>query len=189
MGERRETERMILKPSMKSPHKAVCQSCDQEFIAELTTLKRHAGTKKHILNVSLLKKSTPIDKVFSLKPPDDTPFERQVKNAEILISGFFVENNISFCIVDSLIPLLKTVFPDSKVVDALKLGKTKLTNIIKNVIGWSERQEIAANLKVTPFSILVDKSTDISTSKVMAILVRYYCKTSKKIESHLWCLC
>ena len=70
--------------------------------------------KNTSLMLIILKKSIHIDKVFSLKPPDDTPFERQVKNAKILISGFFAENNISFCIVDSLIPLLKTVFLDSK---------------------------------------------------------------------------
>lgn len=78
---------------------------------EITTLKRHAITEKHLQNVSLFKKTKPISKVFSLKPVK-TSHSKKVKAAEIVLSGFFVENNISFRLVDKLISVLKnTLIP------------------------------------------------------------------------------
>lgn len=127
-----------------STFKGHCRACNQDIISEITTIKRHARTEKHIANVSLLKKSKRIDKVFATKP-DDTPFEKQIKESEILLSGFFPQNNLSFRLMDSLLPLMKRVFPGSKIAKEMKLGKTKLTNIVKNVIGKSERAEIAEN--------------------------------------------
>lgn len=42
--------------------------------------------------------------------PDDTPFEKQIKESEILLSCFFAQNNLSFRLIDSLLPLMKS-FP------------------------------------------------------------------------------
>lgn len=137
--------------------------------------------------MSLIKKSKPISEVFALKP-SCTPHEKQVKSAEIVLSGFFAENNIPFRIVDTLIPVLKNTFLDSKILGDVKLGRTKLTNILKNVISKSEKNDLAVTLRSTPFSILTDESTDISTCKVMIILVRYFNCTAKRIETSTWCL-
>lgn len=92
---------------------------------------------------------------------------------------------ISFKIVDTLIPVLKKVFPDSTIVQNIKLRRIKVTNIIKNVISSSEKLDIAKILKMVPFSIHSDESTDVSTAKLMAMLVRYFNPLNNTIKTNL----
>lgn len=70
----------------------------------------------------------------------------------------------------------------------VKLGRTKLTNIVKNVIRKSEKDQLAATLRSTVFSVLTNESTDLSITKVIAILVCHYNCESKCIETNTLCL-
>ncbi|KAL5246087.1 hypothetical protein ACI65C_013495 [Semiaphis heraclei] len=45
--------------------------------------------------------------------------------------------------------------------------------IIKHVIGASHKDDLAAQLKISKFSILTDESTDIGTVKTSCVVVRY----------------
>jgi len=176
-----------LRKSENSEYKGHCKACNDDLIAEISTLKRHASSEKHKINASVIKKCKLMNEVFTSKHLD-SPHEKLVKSAEIVLSGFFAENNVAFRIVDLLIPVLKNIFPDSKILADVKLGRTKLTNILKNVISKSEKNDLAATLRSIPYSVLSDESTDVSTSKMMTILVRYFnCKTVK-IETSMWCL-
>ena len=63
----------------------------------------------------------------------------------------------------------------------LKVHKTKCKYIIKNVIAKSFKKDIQEELDSRRFSIMVDESTDISTTKLMAIAICYYSRKSKKV--------
>lgn len=62
----------------------------------------------------------------------------QVKKAEIILSAFYAEHNVAFQTVEHLIPVLKKCFPDSKILQQVKLGRTKCTEVVKNVLAKHE---------------------------------------------------
>jgi len=74
--------------------------------------------------------------------------------------------------MDHLSDLLKEIFPDSKIAHEINLKRTKTTAIIKNVIGVSHKDNLAAQLMKCKFSILTDESTDIGTVKTSCVVVR-----------------
>lgn len=88
--------------------------------------------------------------------------------------------------MDHLSEVLKSCFPDSKIAADLAIKRSKCTETVKNVIGESQKEYLEHILKHEKFSVLADESTDISTSKTICILVRYYDKERKKNIACLW---
>ncbi|XP_018800383.1 PREDICTED: uncharacterized protein LOC108975974, partial [Bactrocera latifrons] len=87
---------------------------------------------------------------------------------------FFAEHNVALTVVDHLIPLLKEIVPDSEIIKNVDLGRKKCTSIIKNVVAKEEKDNLVNKLKVNPFSVMIDESTDIGLNKHMCILARFY---------------
>jgi hypothetical protein len=52
---------------------------------------------------------------------------------------------------------------------------------VNNKVGPFAQSSTAAILKETFFSIIIDETTDISTSKCLVIVVRYYCRKQEKV--------
>lgn len=67
--------------------------------------------------------------------------------------------NILLCITD--------------IAKSISTKRTKTTAIIKNVIGATQKNELASILKGVHFSLLTDESTDIGTIKTSCVVVRY----------------
>ncbi|CAD6214268.1 GSCOCG00011144001-RA-CDS [Cotesia congregata] len=91
--------------------------------------------------------------------------------------------------MDHLTPLLQECFPDSEIVKQMRLKSSKSVCVIKNVIGYAEKEELAGKLQKTFFSVLIDVSTDISMTQTLCIIVRYYDEDLGRIVSHFWELC
>ncbi|KYN16684.1 hypothetical protein ALC57_11050, partial [Trachymyrmex cornetzi] len=104
---------------------------------------------------------------------------------EIKLAAFYAEHNVAFYTVDHLVPLLKDICMDPKVVQDFTLGRLKCTNIVKDVIAKREIEKIVDKLQSSRFSILIDESTDISDSKLMCVLVRYVSPVNKKVVTQL----
>lgn len=85
--------------------------------------------------------------------------------------------------VDHLGELCSKCFKDSKATDGLKLHRTKCTEIMKNVLASHFRQELLDDIGNQKFSILLDESTDVSVSKHLGLVIRYYSNTQEKIVS------
>lgn len=176
-----------LGPSSEGSTKAYCKVCNVHLTTELSTLRRHGMTANHLTKARSVKSSKPINELLpSISKPSS--HDIAVKSGEIILGAFFAECNIPYRTVDTLVPVLKKIFPDSKIAQDIQLGRTKVTNIIRNVLGKSERSILAMKLKEVPFSILADESTDVSTSKLMAIVVRLYDEEYKDVRSWQWCL-
>lgn len=56
---------------------------------------------------------------------------------------------------------------------SISMKRTKTIAIIKNVIGATQKNELATILKGVHFSLLTDESTDIGTIKTSCVVVRY----------------
>jgi len=108
-----------------------------------------------------------------------------IKTAEIKLFSFFATNNIAFQTVDLLVPVLKQILPDSKIVEKVQLHRKKYTSIVKNIIAPVETYDTVSIIKNCHFSTLVDESTDISMHKFLCILVRYVQPDSGVVHTRL----
>lgn len=55
-----------------------------------------------------------------------------------------------------------------------------------NVIGQTEKEDLAMKLKNVLFSVMIDESTDISQTQNLCIIVRFYDSIQGKITSCFW---
>lgn len=85
---------------------------------------------------------------------------------------FFAEHNLSFNIASHLTKLLCAVCSDSKIAQELSMSETKARAIIVNVTGKTAEENLVEKLQNNVFSLLADESTDKSTIKHLAIIVR-----------------
>ena len=58
--------------------------------------------------------------------------------------------------------------------EKMQMGRTKLTNILKNVIGEDLKKQLKEDIGDTKFSILADESTDICVNKTLVLTVKYF---------------
>ena len=56
----------------------------------------------------------------------------------------------------------------------LTLKRSKATAIIKNVVAEDIKEELKKAVAGKKFSVLIDESTDITITKLMAVLIRYF---------------
>ena len=52
-------------------------------------------------------------------------------------------------------------------------------------IAWEESQEIAKICKENKFSVMIDESTDVSVSQVLAVMIRFFDKAKCKVTDTL----
>ncbi|KAF0716626.1 Uncharacterized protein FWK35_00027304, partial [Aphis craccivora] len=172
-----------LRPDKNSVTNATCIICNITLATEISSLNRHVNSKKHKTNSLSVSNSSSI--VQALKPKI-TPLSKKVKNAEIKITAFLAEHNISFNTMDHFSDLIKTCFPDSEIAKNIHLKRTKTTAIMKNVIGKCHKEYLVKCLREVKFSILTDESTDISCTKQSCVVVRYFNNDIGKIVSHFF---
>jgi ABC-type uncharacterized transport system substrate-binding protein len=97
-----------------------------------------------------------------------------VGKAEITLTGFVAEHNVSFSCMSHLVECMKTAFPDSQIAQKLTLKPTKLSYVLQDGLAYSQRRTIIDICKSQKFSVLLDESTDISVSQILAVVIRYF---------------
>ncbi|CAG5035893.1 unnamed protein product [Parnassius apollo] len=161
-----------LKRDPKDPYRAVCVMCDAKLIADRVVIKIHGEGAKHVKRTTAAPAQSSIATAFEkVKQSDDD----KCKASEIKLAAFMAEHKISMRVMDHLVDLLPTMFPDSQIAKNMKMKRTKCQAIINNILGESEKQDLCADLKEQKFSLMIDESTDIGAVKTMCVVVRYYC--------------
>lgn len=158
-----------------------CKLCVSEMTAELSVIKKHAKTKKHISSVNSI--GTRQNSMISFINNDQLKLVEQTKMAEILLCSFISEHNLPFNISDYLVKTCKAAFPDSKVCSNISLARTKSTALVSNVIGLYFLEELTKVLKKTLFSLIIEESTDVGCVKTMCICVKYFDSSSNTFET------
>jgi hypothetical protein len=147
----------------------------------LTVIKNHAKSSKHGVKVKAIPKTT----ITSIFKKAETSVETQ-KKAELKLTGFLTEHNISFNCVDHLTKVLKECFPDSKIAQEMSLGRTKATQITRNVLGTCSENDIVTLLRNNKFSLIIDESTDIASLKTLCVCVRFFHPEMGKVLTLFW---
>lgn len=98
-----------------------------------------------------------------------------VGRAEIKLVTFMAEHNIPFNSADHLTDLLRDMFLDSPTAQRMQLKRSNAGYVMKEIAKVSHNSLIN-DLKANKFSIIVNETTDISTSKTCAIVCKYFDK-------------
>ena len=81
-----------------------------------------------------------------------------------------------------MVDLLKNLFPSEEALRNVTLGKQKATNIIRQVLGIYSMKEMITNLKTNQFSLIIDETTDHSTTTQLAIVGTYFNEENFKLD-------
>nr|CAI5869730.1 unnamed protein product [Callosobruchus analis] len=101
--------------------------------------------------------------------------------------GAIVEHNSPMLLMDHLPKLLASSLPDSQIAKNINCARTKTTQIIHMLKNYAE-SSVVEKLRNQFFSIIIDETTDISSKKCLAILVRFLDASKDKIKDTLLAL-
>ena len=130
-------------------------------------MRKHSLSEKHKKNLKA-SNSVPKSIIQFLGSTSNDP----VQDTETKIAAFLIENNLPFLLVDKLVPFLKNM-PHKNVTDKVRLGKQKVTNIVRQGLPVYYKDMLVESLKKNPFSIIIDETTDFSTAKQLAFCVSF----------------
>ena len=77
--------------------------------------------------------------------------------------------------------LLPNIFPDSTIAANLKLNRRKCTTLLVNLVSPCLFDELIKDIGQSFYSLIVDESTDVSQSKMLAICIQYFSMRNQEI--------
>ena len=114
----------------------------------------------------------------------------QVINAELLATDFLVEHNLPMAVADSLGPLFKKAFPDSKIAKQYHCGATKTSCIKNDALVPYFLQKTVESMKTKPFTLSTDASNDTALAKMNPLIVTiFYISRSNGVTTDFLDLC
>lgn len=130
----------------------------------------HAKTEKHKKAMALAKSAKLCKSLFAIYK---LVLSEKTKIAELKIAAYIAEHS-ALQTVDHLIEVLPQLDPLSDALKNLKLHRTKCSMLIKNVLSPSMLEDLIEEIGDFPYSLTIDESTDLSTQKVLCIMVRFF---------------
>ena len=115
------------------------------------------------------------------EPPN---LQSQVKMATILMICFIAEHNLPFMIADHLTELCKVMFPDSAIAQSIHMKRTKCTELTKKIAA-ATTDDLVTRLRKNHFSVIIDETTDISKTKCLTVVVKYYDTDEQYIKTRM----
>lgn len=160
--------------------KAYCKVCKCDLRAHKTDLIKHQQSSKHQAHASAIAIQPNINRFLQ-------PINKNTITKLELRLAVHVSCHSAISTIDHLSTLvkneMKALNSDNKIVDNVKLHRTKCSALLKNVISPSLLNEQIRDLKNVNYSLIVDESTDVSCAKHLCICIRYYNHRKNKIVS------
>ena len=121
---------------------------------------------------------------------NDSKFDEQVLNAEVMMTNFLVQHNISLLTADHLSSLFKEVFPDRKIAKKYAARRKKTTAILNKSLAPHCLNYIVEHCKVHPYSVGTDGSNDTGIEKMNPICVQIFdVNRSRTVTTHFLDMC
>ncbi|XP_074027962.1 SCAN domain-containing protein 3-like [Leptinotarsa decemlineata] len=156
----------------------ICKICDKKLPCNYNHIDRHFKSKSHKLKSNILKTTVQIRQFVD---PKKAHVKNSVKAAELKLTVFLHEHNLPFLLMNHLPKLIASTCPDSSIAKQLEIGRTKATNLTKNQLVEEALTELKEHLNINKlYSLIIDETTDISTKKSMAVIIRFHDNVSIK---------
>lgn len=156
---------------------AYCKFCQITLGSKKSTLNDHAKSKKHRLKCHLIDKKN----TSQLKLDDPKLKSKNLMRLKAEAwASLYVAEHTSIRSIDHFTEGCNTIFSDSKAA-GMQLRRSKCTAVIKNVLAPFFREQLKKDIGEMPYSLIFDETTDIETSKVLSVVVRYVDIQLKKV--------
>ncbi|XP_026672447.1 uncharacterized protein LOC113464790, partial [Ceratina calcarata] len=156
-----------------NPYKSQCIVCKKTLEGGKADLLRHSRTKLHMRLAQSQVACHAGESSSESVSTTTTSFVDDVKEAEITCVLGIIEHSRSFHSYNHFTKMMCRAGKDSNILSKMTLKRTKISAIIKNVLNKAVVDKVTAILRVNPFSVLVDESTDVSDNRNLCILARY----------------
>ncbi|XP_066963613.1 zinc finger protein 862-like [Macrobrachium rosenbergii] len=83
-----------------------------------------------------------------------------------------------------MVNLCKSMFPDSAIAQAMSMKRTKCTDLTK-ALGTCISNELVSKLRINKFSVIIDETTDVSSTKCLTIFVKFFDQEAKLMKTGL----
>ena len=104
-------------------------------------------------------------------------------NVELKTVALIARRNVLLYYLDYLIPTLKHVASDSKIIQDVTCGRIKTTYLLTECLAVNAHETLTEELKEAKgFSFLCDKASDIAMNKISCINVRYLSHGAAKTQ-------
>ncbi|XP_036320386.1 uncharacterized protein LOC118734808 isoform X2 [Rhagoletis pomonella] len=160
--------------------KAFCKIGQKYLSNNKTNIERHGYGESHKKNECTLKQQPKINQNKKVQAFESKI--RKIKIAELKIILFLCVHNLPFALITPLIGLIKSVARNDEIVKEIKCGRTKAAETINGVLAENFMEDMANCLRHNKFSLIIDESTDISTSKCLGVVARYFDQQNGKIR-------
>ena len=154
---------------------AYCKLCRALVQPRASTLGTHEKAEKRVRRMQDTASCRTVP-VIRIAKEDD-----QVKEAEIELSVTVVCHS-AILTMDDLGEVIVKNRKGSKL-ETIKLPLRKCTKIISKVEAPAIKEELGKDVKGKDFSVILDESTDISTTKLLCVMVRYHSDSKNKIAT------
>ncbi|XP_066585180.1 protein FAM200A-like [Prorops nasuta] len=180
--------RTWVKPVPHDASKYFCLLCNKAMNCGYSEISRHESSDLHQRNadkqcVMTTGSGSEASTCYAQMP--DFDFADRVKLAEIRIATFFVEHNIAYSTSSALLDLFKSIGEEPSVLQAVKLGRLKLSKIVNNVICREETRRLTETLQNNKFSVFVDETSDIRNDKWFSVMVRFIEPSTLDVQARL----
>ena len=165
-----------------NPYKAQCKICHSELSAHKAVLVKHKNSPEHLNNSKSVGLTANISKFTS-------SFASKQKETELKLAVYVAEHS-AVRSIDHLGELLSKNHPESSTLANLKLHLAKCTALICNVLAPCFHDELVHDVKSSGmgFSLLLDEATDVSCSKTLGLVIRFFSTKLCTIVTTFYCL-
>ena len=105
--------------------------------------------------------------------------------AKLLFSGFLVEHDFPLTTADHAATLFRNMFPDSKIVNKYRCGRTKTTHMLAGAVSKQITSDLKVELLLTPWHGLATDGSSDEDYKLLPVSVRHVDKDSELTATSL----
>ncbi|KAJ1129115.1 hypothetical protein NDU88_007486 [Pleurodeles waltl] len=154
-------------PVQTDKTKALCKFCHVEIRAHYNNLKVHAETSKH-LSRSMLSDESVTSSAVAVEPITDAQKRRELRIAA------YAACNLQINALKDLADVLGDEF------GAIRMHDTHCTAIVNSLLGPYFKEQLINDIGQSPYSLIVEQSTDILVKPPMYIHIRYFSQLHRK---------
>ena len=147
---------------------ASCRFCSGSFVAKLQNIKCHKLSethKKHEKDRGLSGNQAQFMERYLAAGGTEAAKVKKRKEAELRM-GAFIASHTSFRAGKDLAGIVGGVSDVTP-----KMGATKASMIIKNVLSPSFREDLISSVRGKPYTLIIDKATDCSVNKALGLII------------------
>lgn len=149
-------------------------------------VKVHCQRESHKKRIESSKKKYTHLPNYWLDLGDST--SKNVIKAEVMLANFLEQHHLSIATTDHFGPLLKEMFPDSKIAASYASGPTKTSAVINIAMGSYCHRYLIEHCKTNPFTLGIDGSIETGVDKMNPVNIHIFdFNRSKSVISIMTC--